>query len=281
MAPSPKPKAPLRILTIDGGGLSGSTTLMILDDLLKTIARESQIPENELRPCDVFDVITGTGTGGWLALLLGRFQMSVSDARADWFNLMLCIKPETGWLRMAFRQHSLYDTDRLVEQIDWLTGSAYKTGKCMFLPPSEYTRCKHVFVSAVRTDSKQNHLEYNLFRTYDCPKGLDIFATPEKPVDPQKYQISHAFAATGATKYFISPWKAPSAGKGESVYQDVQFSFPHNITRIALRWSSCMAQVQRFLSWSVSDPGSPVNPTASISWEGPSPSSKQANGLLI
>ena len=224
MASSLQPRTRLRILTIDGGGLQGITTLIVLDKLLKTISQESEDPEKVLRPCDVFDVISGTGTGGWLALFLGRFQMSVSTAMAEWHSLIDCIRPEPGWISCLFSLYDLYDTDRLVEEVDRLT-DRYKTGKYMSLPPSERARCRHVFVSALRTDLEESHLPYTLFRTYDRPQA---------PVASHKYLISHAFAATGATRYLTPPRKDPSLGEGKAIFQDVQFPFPHNITGIAL-----------------------------------------------
>lgn len=232
MALLPKPHKPLRILTIDGGGLQGISTLLILDSLLDAVARHNRVPESKPRPCDVFDVIAGIGPGGWLALLLGRFQMDVSAALAEWYNLIDCIAPRSRAeeIRMRVLQHSYFDTDRLVEQIDELT-EFYQTDKHMFFTPPEGTRCKHVFVSALKTDSKDRHLGYNLFRTYDCPKGADVL---EGPSNPREYKISHAFGATGAAKYFTPPWREPTAKRGISRFLDVQFPSPHNITELAL-----------------------------------------------
>ena len=232
MAKLPRPTKPLKILTIDGGGLQGISTLLILDKLLGAIARNNGVPDSKPRPCDVFDVISGIGPGGWLALLLGRFQMDVSAALAEWYNLIDCIAPQSKAeeLRMRLIQHSYFDTDRLVEQIDQLT-EFYETDKHMFFTPPSGTRCKHVFVSALKTDSKGAHLGYNLFRTYDCPKGAKVL---DGPSDPRKYKISHAFGVTGAAKYFTPPWKETSAKKVKSKFLDVLFPSPHNITELAL-----------------------------------------------
>ena len=171
MATLPKPAKPLKILTIDGGGLQGILTLLVLDKLLSAIARNNGIPNSKPRPCDVFDVIAGIGPGGWLALMLGRFQMDVSSALAEWLNLIDCITPRSKAeeLRMRLMQHSYFDTHRLVEQIDQLT-DFYETDKHMYFTPLNGTRCKHVFVSALRTDSKDSNLGYHLFRTYDRPQ---------------------------------------------------------------------------------------------------------------
>jgi hypothetical protein len=77
----PRPKKPLKILTIgesqlikdfdedvlneflaDGYGLQGISTLLILDKLIDSIAKRNNT--SRPRPCDIFDVITGIGTGG-------------------------------------------------------------------------------------------------------------------------------------------------------------------------------------------------------------------------
>ncbi|KAL8659832.1 MAG: hypothetical protein Q9202_006931 [Teloschistes flavicans] len=231
MAYLPKPDKPLKILTIDGGGLQGISSLFILDNLLKEIARNNHVLGGKPRPCDVFDVIAGIGPGGWLALLLGRFQMDVSAALAEWYNLIECITPQTKTeeLRMRLKHHSYFHTDRLLEQIDQLT-NFYETDRHMFFQPPEGTRCKHVFVSALKTNSKGKHLGYNLFRTYEWPNGANVLYGP----NPRGYSISHAFGVTGAAKYFTRPWKETSARKVKSKFMDIQFPSPHNITELAL-----------------------------------------------
>jgi patatin-like phospholipase/acyl hydrolase len=49
----------LRLLAIDGGGVRGLSSLMILQQLLSTI--DQDFPP---KPCDYFDMIGGTSTGG-------------------------------------------------------------------------------------------------------------------------------------------------------------------------------------------------------------------------
>lgn len=71
---------PLRILCLDGGGIRGISSLFILQDLMEQIALQHTIenPEAEEiapRPCDYFDLICGTSTGGLIALMLGRLDM--------------------------------------------------------------------------------------------------------------------------------------------------------------------------------------------------------------
>lgn len=76
---------PLRILSLDGGGVRGFSTFVILQELMhRTFVelegrapRRSEIP----RPCDHFDLIVGTGTGGLIALMLGRMRLDLDTCK--------------------------------------------------------------------------------------------------------------------------------------------------------------------------------------------------------
>lgn len=57
------PHAPLRLLSLDGGGVRGLSSLMVLDDLMESIALEekrlgkrAQSDHSPLKPCDYFDL---------------------------------------------------------------------------------------------------------------------------------------------------------------------------------------------------------------------------------
>ena len=49
----------LRLLALDGGGVRGLSTLMILEQLMETVNADTPP-----KPCDYFDMIGGTSTGG-------------------------------------------------------------------------------------------------------------------------------------------------------------------------------------------------------------------------
>ncbi|KAH8425618.1 putative Patatin-like serine hydrolase [Aspergillus melleus] len=76
---------PLRILSLDGGGVRGYSMLIILQELMYRIyvecegkaPRRDQIP----KPCDHFDLIAGTGTGGLIALMLGRLRLDLETCK--------------------------------------------------------------------------------------------------------------------------------------------------------------------------------------------------------
>ncbi|KAL8383280.1 hypothetical protein RB595_006844 [Gaeumannomyces hyphopodioides] len=69
---------PLRILSLDGGGIRGLSSLLILEHIMEGIRKEEGLSEVP-RPCKRFDLIGGTSTGGIIAIMLGRLGMSVDE----------------------------------------------------------------------------------------------------------------------------------------------------------------------------------------------------------
>ncbi|KAK4170949.1 hypothetical protein QBC36DRAFT_295822 [Triangularia setosa] len=68
------PGSDLRLLGLDGGGVRGLSSLLILQQLMTAVD-----PESPPKPCDYFDMIGGTSTGGLIAIMLGRLHMTVDD----------------------------------------------------------------------------------------------------------------------------------------------------------------------------------------------------------
>ncbi|XP_006457717.1 hypothetical protein AGABI2DRAFT_190154, partial [Agaricus bisporus var. bisporus H97] len=80
---------PLKLLALDGGGIRGLSELLIIKKVMHRLMFEenekrkknSQEPLSVLpKPCDYFDLIGGTSTGGIIALMLGRLRMDVDTA---------------------------------------------------------------------------------------------------------------------------------------------------------------------------------------------------------
>jgi len=77
---------PLRILSLDGGGVKGLASLHILKQLMAQVQRQQRASgiggsHGPLRPCDYFDLICGTSTGGLIAIMLGRLKYVSSKIR--------------------------------------------------------------------------------------------------------------------------------------------------------------------------------------------------------
>ncbi|KAF9474142.1 FabD/lysophospholipase-like protein [Pholiota conissans] len=87
---------PLKLLALDGGGIRGLSELLIIKEVMHGLmVEENAKREKEGRellseppkPCDYFDLIGGTSTGGIIALMLGRLRMDVESAITHYDNL--------------------------------------------------------------------------------------------------------------------------------------------------------------------------------------------------
>ncbi|KAL2887333.1 Vegetative incompatibility protein HET-E-1 [Ceratocystis lukuohia] len=68
--------SPSKILCLDGGGVRGLSSLLILEEIMECIKKSERLSDVP-KPCERFDFIGGTGTGGIIAIMLGRLRMSV------------------------------------------------------------------------------------------------------------------------------------------------------------------------------------------------------------
>ncbi|GAM90272.1 hypothetical protein ANO11243_083140 [Dothideomycetidae sp. 11243] len=76
------PGRQLNLLCIDGGGVKGLSALFIIRKLMELID-----PDEPPKPCDYFDVIGGTSTGGLIAIMLGRLEMTVDEC-LEQYNIL-------------------------------------------------------------------------------------------------------------------------------------------------------------------------------------------------
>jgi patatin-like phospholipase/acyl hydrolase len=72
----------LCLLSLDGGGVRGLSSLFILKQLMESID-----PLNPPKPCDYFDMIGGTSTGGIIAIMLGRLRMAIDECIDEYRSL--------------------------------------------------------------------------------------------------------------------------------------------------------------------------------------------------
>ncbi|TFK47853.1 hypothetical protein OE88DRAFT_1616504, partial [Heliocybe sulcata] len=64
------------VLSLDGCGFRGLSTLLILEKIMEETSKRAG---EEVRPSQAFDIICGSSTGGLIALLIGRIDL---DCRA-------------------------------------------------------------------------------------------------------------------------------------------------------------------------------------------------------
>ncbi|KAH7339460.1 hypothetical protein B0J17DRAFT_716483 [Rhizoctonia solani] len=76
----------LNILCIDGGGIRGLSSLIVLQEIMLRV--ESANGGRQVHPYEHFDMIAGTGTGGVSACMLGRLRMPVQTAIEEYIKMM-------------------------------------------------------------------------------------------------------------------------------------------------------------------------------------------------
>lgn len=137
MASSTSPKA-RNLIGLDGGGIRGLVQLIILDNIMETIKSRYNLDATP-SPCQYFDLIGGTSTGGYNptcpsyliasdrtlrlnALLLGRLRMSTKEALGFYASFAKAVfgtpKPNFGWVRGgAHTRYSATVIEREIKKI--------------------------------------------------------------------------------------------------------------------------------------------------------------------
>ena len=75
--PAPTGDRVPRILSLDGGGVRGLSSLLILREIMEDL-REAVNATEPVKPCEYFDLIGGSSTGGLIAVMLGALGMVAS-----------------------------------------------------------------------------------------------------------------------------------------------------------------------------------------------------------
>lgn len=180
---------PLRLLSLDGGGVRGISSLRILKVIMDRIRPGA-------RPCDYFDLIAGTSTGGLIAIMLGRLRMTVDD----------CIKQYHHLAKKIFKRHlaiqlgSLasgehrFSPANLEEGIKNLVAKASPSNSKM---ADHHPRCARTFVLAVKKHNVNNQ----------AARRVRTYATKTSPADT--CEIWEAGRATSAAPSYFPSIKIP------------------------------------------------------------------------
>ncbi|OJJ40801.1 hypothetical protein ASPWEDRAFT_64169 [Aspergillus wentii DTO 134E9] len=162
---------PLRLLALDGGGVRGLSELIIIHQLMLRIQRQNNLRSTP-KPCDIFDLIGGTSTGGLVAIMLGRLKLSIEEAIDEFRSLAKDVFGE----RKPIGSDGRFKATNLENAIRSLVGrygGASESGKEMRLFDSEGEGCK-VFVCA---KDARDVSRTQLYRSYSCDasdENLDV-----------------------------------------------------------------------------------------------------------
>lgn len=175
----------LRLLALDGGGVRGLSALMILGQLMNTVN-----PESPPKPCDYFDMIGGTSTGGLIAVMLGRLRMNIDECIDAYLSLSDRIFRKNRH-RVTARGNiqGRFDSEELARAVkEVVTGKGLQEDA--LLKDGSDEACK-VFVCAT---SKQTS-EIVCLRSYKSPRGTSDLLNSVK--------IWEACRATSAASSFF------------------------------------------------------------------------------
>ena len=225
------------ILTLDGGGVRGISSLLILRDLMREISKQEReldsdatssaysswfnfepLPNNSVirsmdyLPCHYFDYIAGTSTGGLIAIMLGRLRMTVDSALEHYKDLSAKVfeRPSSRLIRTLSQNSGTSRKTTLEKIITDLRPAHPSPNEQSREFKSDSVRCRTIVCSMRSNESKSYQTPF-LFRSYDRnvvarPSQSKLVRTLERnPGENNSFNIAEvAIAASGAPSYFKS-----------------------------------------------------------------------------
>jgi len=184
---------PLRLLSLDGGGVRGLSSLLILGHLMKRVN-----PQKPPKPCEYFDLIGGTSTGGLIAVMLGRLELTVDECieqylvtAAKGFKRRRSKVNLIGRAKDKWKVEGAYSTGGLEDAVKTLVGEKLRDKDAVFVSPS--MPCK-VFVCAF-TKALNSRIQIRTYFTRDSVDDLSL----------EGCKIWEAVRATSAAATFFDP----------------------------------------------------------------------------
>ncbi|KAJ9611425.1 hypothetical protein H2200_004609 [Cladophialophora chaetospira] len=190
---------PVAIVSLDGGGVRGLSSLLILQRLLGLVTEELveagvHSPDNAtVRPQDVFDVATGTSTGGLIVLMMVKLDMSLDE----------CIQQYKKLSRRVFSKRR-----SLVKRIfgsDWSKYSGNRLQKAV----EDLLESRNHPVTLMMRSASQNSMRGTVL-CHEVQQPHSIFFCTEECQGPyQQYMLQydlemrHAARATSAAPSYF------------------------------------------------------------------------------
>ncbi|KAH7904537.1 acyl transferase/acyl hydrolase/lysophospholipase [Hygrophoropsis aurantiaca] len=204
------------VLSIDGCGFRGYTQLLILNRLMQKIGNDTG--NRELRPCEVFDIICGTATGGLIAILLGSLRMSCRDAIVAYNELEEAIFGRHPTLGAILAHNGPFDTTAFQQRLATLVERRAGDRNAPMLSDKNIARaidrlnnehhdnntieCK-TFVTVV-SKSTAVDTDAQRIRSYTLPNGPNDLPEPEI-VPGHNWLIREAAIGTTSCPRLFSP----------------------------------------------------------------------------
>lgn len=220
------------VLSVDGGGFRGLACLIILKHVMEMLLDDEDDPTPA--PCEVFDLICGTSTGGLIAILLGRLGLDCENAIAIYKDLGPTIFGDDegviwGNIFKGERFSSAKFELALEKYVKQFTGDKDTLMKPLKAKPDSVTHksCK-TFVTVVSQGGAAGVDAYRV-RSYQRPRG-EVETSPSG----HSWSIREAARGTSAAPMYFAPLEIKSGHGRPYVFQDAGASGFNNPAKIAL-----------------------------------------------
>ncbi|KAH9820158.1 hypothetical protein DFH28DRAFT_706383 [Melampsora americana] len=187
------PRHGWRILSLDGGGIRGLSTLFVIRNLLERVQRRTGSKKVPL-PSECFDVICGVGTGGIIALLIGRLKFGIDDAIEAYLSISRKVFGQAKGALAVLMGKTRYSASKLESAMQEVIQRAEKDGRASLTEGSgdEEKSCR-TFVMAMRK-SEGSEGTFRTLRSYSTRQVLG-----------DRCSIYQAARATSASPLFFKP----------------------------------------------------------------------------
>ncbi|CAN9193253.1 unnamed protein product [Alternaria alternata] len=206
------PGSDLRLLALDGGGVRGLSALMILEQLMEAVD-----PDAPPKPCDYFDMIGGTSTGGLIAVMLGRLKMSVADCITVYLSLSDRVFRKTRHrVTVKGQVQGRFDADELARAIkevvkqqglkeDALLKDAPEAGCKVFVCATSKETSETVCLASYKTPRGNNDL-LNSVTIWEACRATSAATSFFDPIAVGRYGEQFVDGATGANNPVREVW---------------------------------------------------------------------------
>ncbi|KAB5516989.1 acyl transferase/acyl hydrolase/lysophospholipase [Coniochaeta sp. 2T2.1] len=197
----------LKILVLDGGGIKGLSSLIILENIMARVGKKMNKPD--LLPCEYFDIIGGTSTGGIIALMLGRMRMPVNKCITEYQELGSVV---FGTPRGGLHEY-MFDARVLEAQTKKVVKKYLGDENAPLLDPLGDDACKTIVFTLPYKNA-----------TPESPEALRTYINDNVNPRPKPWAIWEAVRATSAATTIFEPFAHGQPGR-QIHYIDAAFGF--------------------------------------------------------
>ncbi|CAE6536450.1 unnamed protein product [Rhizoctonia solani] len=152
----------INILCIDGGGVRGLSSLLLLREVMSRI---ESLKGEPVKPADWFDVIAGTGTGGVNACMLGKLGMSIEEAVRSYTELTETVFSNKR--KGAMSSRAAYKSTALKESLQEIIRATTGDGETKMIAGASQSNDCNTLIFATLKDHMNASIPI-IFRSYEA-----------------------------------------------------------------------------------------------------------------